>query len=102
MEFFNVLRQFKFCTILFGKGGSTRKFFASFYMEDVAKLDNYEEIAYEYDVSLIHLSSPGSLSMIECKNNDEFKILKKMYQHLPILSSDAWNGNFHAKCGNLI
>ena len=60
-------------------------------MEDVAKLDNYEEIAYEYDVSLIHLSSPGSLSMIECKNNDEFKILKKMY----VYHYDSWN--FHAK-----
>ena len=92
--FKDVDTRYKFCTILFGKGGSTRKFFASFYMEDVAKLDNYEEIAYEYDVSLIHLSSPGSLSMIECKNNDEFKILKKMYVY-PLLSDDSWN--FHAK-----
>ena len=83
--FKDVDTRYKFCTILFGKGGSTRKFFASFYMEDVAKLDNYEEIAYEYDVSLIHLSSPGSLSMIECKNNDEFKILKKMYVYPTIV-----------------
>ena len=55
----------------------------------------YEEIAYEYDVSLIHLSSPGSLSMIECKNNDEFKILKKMYVHPLNCLMHSWN--FHAK-----
>ena len=92
--FADVHRQFKFCTIIFSKGGMTEKFLASFYMEDVTQLEYHEKIAYDYDVKLIQMASPDSLSLLECKNKNEFQILQKLYKY-PILYSDEWN--FSAK-----
>ena len=88
--FEDVHRQFKFCTFVFEKEGITKKFLASFYIQDVSKLEDYKKIGYDYDVKLIQLSSPSSFSLIECKNKSEFDILQKLYKY-PLLMSDKWN-----------
>ena len=87
--FQDVHRQFKFCTMIFSKGGKTNRFLASFYLNDDTNLDDYKKIAYDYDINLIKTSSPDSLSFVECKNKTEFEILEKLYQY-PLLSSDEW------------
>ena len=89
--FEDVHRQFKFCIIVFEKNGSTKDFLSSFYMENAAVLEEYEKIAYRYDVEMIQTMSPDSLSFLECKNESEFKILQKLYKHHPMLGSDKWN-----------
>ena len=66
--FEGIHRQFKFCLIVFVKGGSTDKFLASFYLEDVSILRKHKEIAHDYDVKHIQTMSPNSLSFLECKN----------------------------------
>ena len=79
--FDGIHRQFKFCLIVFARGGSTDKFLASFYLEDASVLQNHKQIAYDYDVKHIQTMSPNSLSFLECKNEMEFTILKKLYKY---------------------
>ena len=88
--FEGVHRQFKFCLIVFARGGSTDRFLASFYLEDTSILQNHKQIAYDYDVRHIQTMSPNSLSFLECKNESEFAILKKLYKY-PLLGSKEWN-----------
>ena len=80
--FEDVDSRFKFCLIVFVRGGSTNKFLASFYLEDISALQNHKKIAYYYDVKHIQTMSPNSLSFLECKNESEFAILKKLYSIL--------------------
>ena len=88
--FEDVHRQFKFCILIYEKNKNTNKFFASFLLKDVNKLQILNEESFDYDVKLIELSSPSSLSIIECSNKKEFDIFKKLYKY-PLLSSDQWN-----------
>ena len=88
--FEGVHRQFKFCLIVFARGGSTDRFLASFYLEDASVLQNHKQIAYDYDVKHIQTMSPNSLSFLECKNESEFEILKKLYKY-PLLGSKEWD-----------
>ena len=88
--FEGVHRQFKFCILVFHQGGTTKKFLASFYLEDIAKLKTLNRDAFEFDLDLIQSSSPTALSIIECKNKTESGILKKLYRN-PTLSSSMWN-----------
>ena len=82
--FEGIHRQFKFCLIIFTKGNTTKKFLASFYLEDASILQNHKKIAYDYDLKHIQTMSPNSLSFLECKNETEFTILKKLYRY-PLL-----------------
>ena len=89
--FKRIHRQFKFCLIVFIKGGHTDKFLAGFYLEDISILQGeIVKIAYDYDVKHIQTMSPNSLSFVECKNKSEFEIFKKLYRY-PLLGSDEWD-----------
>ena len=88
--FEGVHRQFKFCILVFRQGGATKKFLASFYLEDIVKLKTLNHDAFEFDLDLIQSSSPTALSIIECKNKTESGIVKKLYQN-PTLSSNEWD-----------
>ena len=87
--FEGIHKQFKFCILIFVKGNSTNRFLASFDIENVTDISTLNHKSFDFDMSLIKLSSPKSLSIIECKNRTDLSILKKLYQN-PILSSNKW------------
>ena len=89
--FKSIHRQFKFCVLIFVKGGSTEKFRTAFYLDDATKLQtiNSKRQAFYLDLDLIKSSSPNAMSLIECKSEAVAQILRKMYAH-PILNH-GWN-----------
>jgi hypothetical protein len=88
--FEDVHKQFKFCTILLRKGKFTKKFLAKFNEFDDEKLKNFKKTAFTYDLDLVKMSSPDSLSILECKDQVDQRILQKQYQ-FPLLQQDAWD-----------
>ncbi len=90
--FEDVHRQFKFCIFIYKKGGSTDKFRACFYRENILDLIDHKKITYEYGVDIIKKRSPESLAILEYKDNTEFKIMSKLYRN-PLLGSNEWDFN---------
>jgi len=88
--FEDVHRQFKFCTLLFKKGGSTKTFQAKFSVYDDDTLQIFKENSFEYDLDIVKTSAPNSLSIMECKDERELQIFKKLYK-FPLLQSEEWN-----------
>ena len=88
--FEDVHAQFKFCTLLLKKGKSTKKFLAKFGIVDDFELVNFRDTSFVYDLTLVKMSSPDSLSILECKDESDQKILQKLYKY-PMLQSDKWN-----------
>ena len=88
--FEEVHRQFKFCTLLFQKGNSTGKFLAKFGVEDDIELQNFRKSAFEYDIDLVKFCAPNSFSIIECKDEFDQQMFRKLFK-FPILSSNEWN-----------
>ena len=87
--FKDVHRQFKFSILIFKKENTSNKFRASFGLTNTADLIN-EHSHFEYDLELIHVSSPDALSIMECKNKTELSIFEKIYNH-PLIGSSEWN-----------
>lgn len=88
--FEDVHRQEKFCTLICKKGGSTKKFLASFYVIDDTKLVNFRDIAFEYDINFIKMVSPDQLVFLECKDDLQYRIFQKIHR-FPFLHSKEWN-----------
>jgi len=91
--FEEIHRQFKFITLVFQKGGKTSKFKSAFYLNNVNKLTTLDSDAMDYDIQLVKDLAPISLSVIECKNEIEVEIFKKMSQ-FPILVDSKWGLEF--------
>ena len=88
--FEDIHKQFKFCTLLFKKGHVAKEFLAKFRAIDISELKNFRETGFVFDLNLIKMSSPDSLTIIECKNQEDQKILKKIYQ-FPLIKNHKWN-----------
>jgi Alw26I/Eco31I/Esp3I family type II restriction m6 adenine DNA methyltransferase len=87
--FEDVHRQFKFCTLIFKKGGYTNRFLTKFFVMDDSKLQNFRETAFEYDLAFLKKSSPQHLTIIESTNKIEQKIFDKLFK-FPILEDPSW------------
>ena len=87
--FKSIHRQFKFCILVFVKGGSTKKFLAGFYLDGNLKLQSMNDKAFEFDLEMLKTISPNSLSLIECKNKTAAQILQKICSH-PALGGNVW------------
>ncbi|MDF0645635.1 MAG: hypothetical protein P0111_16515 [Nitrospira sp.] len=92
--FDGVHRSYKFIVLTFENGGVTKQFPAAFMRLDVQELDRFpQEGAIEMSVDLIRRLSPGSLSIMEFKNDLDVRIAEKMLR-FPLLGNQvegAWN-----------
>ena len=88
--FEDVHQQFKFCTLLLKKGKSTKKFLVKFNESNDFELINFRNTSFMYNLNLVKMSSPNSLSILECKDKTDQQILQKLYK-FPLLQSDDWN-----------
>lgn len=88
--FKDVHAQYKFCTLLLKKGKPAKKFLAKFTIIDDLELINFRNTSFVYDLTLVKMSSPNSLSILECKDETDQQILQKLYKH-PMLQSNSWN-----------
>ena len=88
--FEDVHRQFKFCTFIFKKGGSTDKFLAKFFVLDDTELQNFRETAIEYNLEFIKRSSPNHLTILESSNKIEQQIFEKLFR-FPTLEDPTCN-----------
>jgi len=86
----DIHKQFKFCTLLFRKGAPSQKFSAKFRILDLDELKNFQETAFHFDLDLVKMSSPDSMTIIECKNQEDQQILKKLFK-FTIIKNHNWN-----------
>jgi len=92
--FEEIHRQYKFVTLLFKKGGKTSKFKSAFYIRDIERLPYLDAEAMEYDIDLVRRASPDSLTILECKNQQDVNIINKALQ-FPLLSEPSdWKIRF--------
>jgi len=94
--FEEIHRQYRFITLVFRKGEKTTTFNSAFHLRDVNKLSTIDNEALVYDIDLIKRTSPDTLAILECKNQVEVDILKKLYKY-PLLaekSSPDWKIRF--------
>ena len=87
--FQDVHRQFKFCTLIYKSGGSTKKFLSKFFVIDDLELQNFQKIGFTYDWKFVKDSSPLNLILLESSNKTEQQIFEKLYK-FPILESQIW------------
>ena len=87
--FEDVHRQFKFCTLIFKKGGNTSKFLTNFFITDDSHLQNFRDEAFDYDLKFLKKSSPQSLTLLESANMKEQRIFEKLFK-FPILEDSSW------------
>ncbi len=87
--FVDVHKQFQFCILIFKKSKTTKNFRANFVLTDIRELMD-EKNYFQYNLDLIHLTSPDALLITECKNKKELEIFQKMYEH-PLLGKNTWN-----------
>ncbi|BAY75935.1 putative transcriptional regulator [Nostoc linckia NIES-25] len=92
--FDSVHRSFKFVVLTFEKGGSTKNFPAAFMRHDVQELQRFpSDDSISISLELIRRLSPDSLSVVEFKNEIDFRISEKMTK-FPLLGEqikDKWN-----------
>jgi Alw26I/Eco31I/Esp3I family type II restriction m6 adenine DNA methyltransferase len=88
-KIFQIHAQFKFCTVLIKKDNPKNKFLAKFDVERAEELHNFKKTSFEYELKLVEKSSPQALSILECKNETEHKIFKKMYR-FSLLQEKKW------------
>ena len=91
--FKEIHRQFKFLTLVFKKGNKTSTFKTVFYIIDVNQLSSLDENSIDYDIDIIKQLSPLTLSVIECHNDIEVQIIKKIAK-FPSLIDPEWNLEF--------
>ncbi|MEH2268420.1 MAG: DNA methyltransferase, partial [Nostoc sp.] len=86
--------RFKFVVLTFEKGGNTEKFPAAFMRHDVLELQRFpNKDSISISLELICRLSPDSLSVVEFKNEIDFRISEKMIK-FPLLGEkieDKWN-----------
>ncbi|MEH2047451.1 MAG: Eco57I restriction-modification methylase domain-containing protein [Nostoc sp.] len=92
--FEGVHRSFKFVVLTFEKGGKTEKFPAAFMRHNVLELQRFpSKDSISISLDLIRRLSPDSLSVVEFKNEIDFRISEKMIK-FPLLGEkikDKWN-----------
>ncbi|MFN6563233.1 MAG: Eco57I restriction-modification methylase domain-containing protein [Nostoc sp. ChiSLP01] len=92
--FDSVHRSFKFVVLTFEKGGNTEKFPAAFMRHDVQELQRFpSNDSISISLELIRRLSPDSLSVVEFKNEIDFRISEKITK-FPLLGEkieDKWN-----------
>lgn len=90
--FENVHRSFKFVVLSFEKGGSTKSFPAAFMRTSVDELIGFPTNgASEISIDFIKKQSPESYSIMEIKNDFDFRISNKMMK-FPLISSTLNDG----------
>lgn len=82
--FDDIHRQFKFMMLLLKKSDLTRIFHATFYVREVNRISTLDQESPKYDLELIKITSPRSASLIECKNETEVVLVRKLFKH-PLL-----------------
>lgn len=85
--FEEIHRQFKFIILLIRNNNRTKVFKTAFYEEQISILGRFNKKLTDYDLDLIKITSPHSLSLIECKSIDEIKLMKKLFK-FPLLDHD--------------
>jgi hypothetical protein len=97
--FENVHRSFKFVVFSFEKGLKTKSFPAAFMRHDVKELEQFPSYgASIITTDFIKRQSPDSLSIMEVKNEIEFRIVEKMLR-FPLLSEEV-EGSWRFKLGS--
>ena len=90
--------RFKFVVLTFEKEGKTEKFPAAFMRQDVQELQGFpKNDGLPISIELVRKLSPDSLSVMEFKNEIDFRIADKMTK-LPLLGEkieDKWNLELH-------
>lgn len=86
--------RFKFVVLTFEKGGNTENFPAAFMRHNVQELQRFpSNDSISISLELIRRLSPDSLSVVEFKNEIDFRISEKMTK-FPLLGEqikDKWN-----------
>lgn len=94
--FEEIHRQYRFITLVFRKGDKTTTFDSAFHIRDVNKLSVLDNEALSYDIDLIKKTSPDTLAILECKNQLEVDLLKKLFK-FPLIAekvSPDWKIRF--------
>ncbi|MEI1373958.1 MAG: DNA methyltransferase [Nostoc sp.] len=86
--------RFKFVVLTFAKGSTTTEFPSAFMRHDVQELQMFpSDDSLQINIDMVRKLSPGSLSVMEFKNEVDIRISEKML-HFPLLGEKIdgkWN-----------
>ena len=81
--------QFKFCSIIFKKTGTTEKFLSKFFVTDADILNNFRKKSMIYDLKEKRKIFSSS-TILEISNQTESQIYNKLFK-FPTFRSASWN-----------
>ena len=69
--------------LVFQKGDKTEVFDSVFHQRDINSLDSIDANPLKYDVKLLEKTSPGTLAILEFRDQTDLDITKKLYSKYP-------------------
>ena len=90
--FSDVHAQTRFMNLVFQKGGKTETFDNSFRMRETDFLLK-DKVPIRYDVNILEKTSPGTLAILEFRDQKDFELIRKLYSKYPLINenqSDEW------------
>lgn len=94
---FDIHRSFKFCPLIVQKGGQTQVIRASFMHRNVDEWEQAERHVLAYPRSLVDEFSPNSKAFLEIRNDNDLKIIQKIYSDSVLLGDQgekAWKVDY--------
>jgi len=93
-KIFDIHRQIKFISLIFKKGGNTKKFNAAFKLDNVNELNSIEKNLITYNIDLIKKASPDIFALIETKTQTDVDIITKLLKFPLLLEQSSWKIRF--------
>ena len=81
-------RQYRFMNLVFQKGDKTEVFDSVFHQRNINSLDSIDANPLKYDVKLLEKTSPGTLAILEFRDQIDMDITKKLYSKFPLINEN--------------
>lgn len=91
-KYFDIHRSFKFCPLIFSKGGKTTVIRTSFMRHNIEDWENGEQFVTWYKREQVEKFSPWSLAILEINSEKDIEILDTIYTNSVLLGEDGPNG----------
>ena len=91
-KIFDIDGRFKFCPLIFSKGGKTTAIKTSFMRHNLEDWENGEKYITWYKREQVEKFSPWSLSLLEINSERDIEILDTIYSNSVLLGDDSPGG----------